>query len=333
MRPRTAASPSNVRPNAHESLEASMLRYSTRALPAIIVALTSLAAIAQSNSPAQPKHIRANGVDLSYVEQGTGAPVVFVHGAVGDLRFWEPQRTAFAKQHRFIAYTYRYHGTEAWPDDGKLYSGETHAADLAAFISALKAGPVHLVGLSYGGLLAAMVAMKDPSLIRTLTLAEPGMFSLLDASPDGKTALEEWQKGTAPMIAAIKSGDNQGAIRQLSALVTGVPDSFDKLPAALQQILRDNARTLPVLFQSTPVNVTCEMLQAIKLPTLVVRGDRTPRFFSAINDEVGRCIAGSQLVVIPKASHTMSYDNPDGFNRAIFTFVAKAPAVKRSQPR
>src|SRR3989442_6658529 len=60
-------------------------------------------------------------------EQGTGPPVIFVHGAWMDLRYWEPQRQAIAMQYRFIAYTQRYHGTAPWPDAGPQYSAVTHA--------------------------------------------------------------------------------------------------------------------------------------------------------------------------------------------------------------
>jgi pimeloyl-ACP methyl ester carboxylesterase len=289
----------------------------------VFVAMAGVGGVAQPDK-AEVLQTRANGVDISYVSQGRGAPVVFVHGAVGDLRFWEPQRVAFAKQHRYISYTYRYHGSGPWPDAGTLYSAETHAADLAAFITALKAGPVHLVGLSYGGLLAGMVAAKEPQLIRTLTLAEPAFFSLLAETPDGKAALDEWSKGAEPMVAAIKNGDNATAVRHLSALVTGdSPESFDTLPPLLRQILLDNARTMPLLFGGPPENVTCETLRGIKKPTLVVRGERTPRIFSTINAQVERCIAGSKPAVIAKASHPMSFENPDGFNRAVLAFVAQ----------
>jgi pimeloyl-ACP methyl ester carboxylesterase len=113
--------------------------------------------------------VRVNGVDLSYIDDGVGTPVVFVHGAWMDLRYWEPQREGVAAHHRFVAYTLRYHGTAPWPDDGKNYSAATHAADLAAFIHQLNAGPVHLVGLSMGGRLATMVALEHPDLLRSLT--------------------------------------------------------------------------------------------------------------------------------------------------------------------
>jgi pimeloyl-ACP methyl ester carboxylesterase len=139
---------------------------------------------------------------------------------------------------------------------------------------------VHLVGLSYGGTLAAMVTAKEPQLIRPLTLAEPGISSLLVESPDGLAALEEWTKGTEPMIAAIKAGDSVKAIRHLSALVTGdSPEDFDKLPAGLR-----------------------------------------------------RCVAGSKPVVIPKASHPMSYDNPAEFNRVVMAFVAQHAAGPARRP-
>src|SRR4030095_15100442 len=103
--------------------------------------------------------LRMSGIDLSYIEQGTGPPVVFVHGAWMDLRYWERQRQTIAMQYRFIAYTQRYHGTTPWPDAGQHYSAATHAADLAAFLGALQAGPVHLVAHSSGGVVATLVAI------------------------------------------------------------------------------------------------------------------------------------------------------------------------------
>lgn len=300
-----------------------------RSVAAAIIGLAGVAVIAQTSTPPPPQITSANGADLSYVSQGSGAPVVFVHGAVSDLRFWEPQRAAFARQYRFISYSQRYHGTGAWPDGGKQYSAETHTADLAAFINALKLRPVHLVGLSYGGAVAALVAIREPQLVRTLTLAEPGMFALLADSPEGKVALEEWSQGALTVLAAMKAGDHVGATKQLAALVTGDSvDNFDKLPPGLRAGLLDNARTLPLLFAAPEPTITCDMLRGIKVPTLVIRGERTPRFFTATNAAVSKCIAGSKAVTITKASHPMSFDNPTEFNRAVMGFIGQHPPQK-----
>lgn len=278
---------------------------------------------AQTAAPPQPRHLSANGVNLTYVDEGKGTPVVFVHGALSDLRFWEPQRQAFASKYRFIAYTYRYHGTEPWPDEGKSYSAATHAADLTAFLSGLKAGPVHLVGLSYGGILGAMVAAEHPGLFRSLTLAEPGLFSLL-TDPEAKPALDAFGKGMEEVAGLEKAGDRKGALKVMTALVTGDgSDSFDKMPEPVRRMFEENGRTLPLLFAAPLEAVSCETLRTVKTPTLVVEGARTPDFFRLIDKTVVSCIAGSRLVMIPDASHPMSAQNPAAFNEAVLEFVAK----------
>jgi pimeloyl-ACP methyl ester carboxylesterase len=144
--------------------------------------------------------IDVNGICLPYVEQGSGESVVFVHGALSDLRAWEPmreqlaQRPEIANGYRFIAYTQRYYGIHSWTDDGEQFSVATHADDLTKLIAALDAGPVHLAGLSYGGLVAATAAVKNPALVRSLVLYEPAFVSVLpEDSEDAR-----WRATTVP---------------------------------------------------------------------------------------------------------------------------------------
>jgi pimeloyl-ACP methyl ester carboxylesterase len=294
-------------------------------LAVIIVISGGLTMRARAAESPQTRQLRVNGVDLSYIEQGTGAPVVFVHGAFSDLRFWEPQRQAVATQYRFIAYNYRYHGTDPWPDDGKNYSAATHAADLAAFIRQLNAGPVHLVGLSYGGLLAALVASEHPDLVRSLTLAEPGIGGLLADIPEGKTALDDRGKALAAVGGAVKAGDAVQATKLFFDWVNNQgAGAFDQQPEAVRQMFLDNARTVPLLIAAPPPpSVSCATLGAVKAPTLVVGGAQTSRYFSLITEVVVRCIAGSRLVTIPKATHPVSYQNPAAFNEALLQFLAQ----------
>src|SRR5262245_23679383 len=83
------------------------------------------------------KEVSVNGTTIRYVELGRGAPVVFVHGAISDHRYWEPQREAVAKRYRFIAIDRRYFGAAPWPDTGVRISQDTDADALAAFTRAL----------------------------------------------------------------------------------------------------------------------------------------------------------------------------------------------------
>ena len=265
------------------------------------------------------------GVGLSYLEQGTGTPVVFVHGSFADLRFWEPQRQAIAQQYRFIAYTRRYHGTTPWADEGENYSAATHAADLAAFIHQLNSGPVHLVALSYGGLLATLVALEHPELLRSITLAEPIIGTLLANIPGGKSALDDQGKVLAAVSGAVKAGDAVQAITLFfEAANNRGAGALDKQPEAVRQMILDNAKTVPLLIAApaTPA-VSCATLGGVKVPTLVVGGEQTQRYYSLINEVVVRCLPGSRLVSIPQATHWMSIQNPAAFNEALLQFLAQ----------
>ena len=284
-----------------------------------------LAVQAWADASPQTRQVRANGVDLFYLEQGTGAPVVFVHGAFSDFRYWEPQRQAVAKQYRFIAYTYRYHGTAPWPDEGQHYSTATHAADLAAFLRQLNAGSVHLVGLSLGGHLATLVAVEHPYLVRSLTVLEPGFRTLLTDLPEAKPVLDERNKAFEPIRAAAKAGDAVRATKLIFDWVNNQGASaLDTQPEAVRQIILDNARTVPLLFSAPPPPpISCATLKGVKAPTLVVRGERTRRFYSLITEVIVQCIAGSHLVTIPNATHLMSHQNPEAFNEALLQFLAQ----------
>jgi pimeloyl-ACP methyl ester carboxylesterase len=272
----------------------------------------------------QPKRAQVNGVNLTYVEHGRGTPVIFVHGAISDWRSWELQRPAFAEKHRYIAYTQRYFGTEAWLDDGKDFSVVTHAADLVAFIKAQNAGPVHLVGWSYGGAVIALVAIEHPALVRSVAVHEPVIQSLIAGSAEGKHALADFGKAAGPVVAAAKSGDTAAAAKLFLEVVFELPQGgFDTDPVVFRNVLLDNARTMPLLLVAPPPPINCARLNTIKTPTLVARGAQSMPFFALMSDEMARCVPSSQLVVIPDSNHDSPQRNPAAFNEAVLDFLAK----------
>jgi pimeloyl-ACP methyl ester carboxylesterase len=271
----------------------------------------------------QTRQVLVNGVDLSYLDQGTGAPVVFVHGGFSDLRFWEPQRQAVAQQYRFIALTQRYFGTTPWADDGKYFAATTHATDLAAFLRKLNAGPVHLVGISYGGVVATLVVLEHPDLVRSLTVLEPGLVSLLVDVPEAKPEIDERRKAFESIATGAKAGETVQAAKLFFEWVNNEgAGAFDKQPEAVRQMILDNARTVPLALSAPPrPAIDCARLGGLKAPTLVAGGERTRRYYSLINEIVVRCIPGSRLVTIPKATHPMSIQNPAAVNEALLQFL------------
>ena len=294
----------------------------------LVFAFLLLSLVIPSSTTAAPltKEIEVNGVRLSYVEQGSGEPVVFVHGAFSDLRVWEPIREEIAKRYRFIAYTQRYHGVGAWNDDGKQYSVATHVDDLAKFITSLNAGPVHLVGRSGGGAVAMVAALKNPALVRTLTMHEPAALFVLPAeSAERKAAREDSAKRSSAAREASKAGD---PVRAARLFMEGVyqlePGGFDRLPEPTQTMFLDNARTAPLMFGAPlPPAVTCDALKTINRPTLVTQGDKTLIFFKLISAEISKCVPGVQQVSFPNLVHNAPSADPAAFAAALLEFLAK----------
>ena len=272
------------------------------------------------------KEIEINGFRVQYVEQGSGDPMVFVHGVPSDLRGWDPVREEIVKRYRFIAYNQRYCGTGPWPDDGKNFSVATHADDLAKFITSLNAGPVHLVGFSYGGQVAASAAVNNPALVRSLILYEPSVMSVLPKeSAEGKTAREHWAKMLAPYLAAIRAGDHIQATKLLEEAVFQLsPGEFDRWPQDWQTQALDNARTLPLAVAAPPPpSITCEMLKNFARPTLVMRGEKTQTSYALMTEAIGKCVPGSRQVVLQNVNHDGPLRDPAAFAAAVVEFLAK----------
>jgi pimeloyl-ACP methyl ester carboxylesterase len=310
---------------ASKNREEAMVR-----LSALASLLLSLVILSSATCVPLAKEVEVNGVRLQYLEQGSGEPVVFVHGAISDLRTWPPAVSeTVAKKYRFIAYTQRYHGTGPWNDDGRKYSVATHADDLAKFISALNVGPAHVVGWSYGGWVAIIAAQNTPSLVRSLILYEGGPPSVLAPdSPEAKTAAEDRAKFTALAMAALKAGDAMQAAGLFFEAVYQIPSGgFERQPEAIRTTVLDNARTLPALFASPPSGITCESLKNLTQPTLVLQGEKTQTYYVLINEAISRCVPNAQRVILPNVNHVGPARDPAGFSAVVLDFLSKHPGL------
>jgi pimeloyl-ACP methyl ester carboxylesterase len=282
--------------------------------------------------------IAVNDYAFEYVEQGTGVPVVLVHGSVNDYRIWKHQIDPFARHFRTIAYSRRYHFPNAWKGDGSDYSLDLHVRDLAAFIAALNLGKVHLVGSSYGAYTALMLAIRNPELVGSLVLGEPPILPLLVLNPenplhilslfirDFATAKRFMNFGFRSMKPAQKAlRDNrleEGA--QLFARGALGDESYNQMSQEFNAMLIDNARTLQAellgpLFPPFPISEARKLTN----PTLFVYGEHSPKFLHAISDILVKNIPGSEKVVIPNASHLIHVENPVDYNNCVLNFLLK----------
>jgi pimeloyl-ACP methyl ester carboxylesterase len=265
-------------------------------------------------------NLSIDGHDMAYIEQGAGEPLVLVHGSLNDYRYWAPQMDALAAAgFRTIAVSLRHYWPERWDGTGGGFTTDRHVADMAAFIAALGAGPVHLVGHSRGGYIAFRVAERHPRRVRRLVLAEPA--GVLDASllPPGAVPAV-YTAFIADAVERVRQGDVEEGLRRFYEYAIG-PGAWDRLPGERQQICRDNALTLLGQMSEGRKPYARAAAEAIGAPTLLVGGELTRPAFATVLDGLAPAIPSAQRVTIPGASHVMNWDNPAAFNAAVLEFL------------
>lgn len=280
-----------------------------------------------SSAIPETRYLRIDDHAFACVTQGRGAPVVFVHGSNSDHRLWEPQRNAFARRYRYVAYDQRYFGAAQWPDDGTGFSPQTQIDDLAALLAALDACPAHLVGWSMSGDAVLGVALRHPALVRSVFLHEPSLrgFDLDVMSRDRVQA--DFRAAIAPAMAVLRNGgDLAAAVRRFMDGVNGDSGAVDALPGWLQRMAEDNARTLPLLLAApSPPRWTCRDFFNLDVPIAITCGKQTRDCYRIVAEAAHRCLRRSQLRMIPQARHLWPVQAPSAFNAAVLDFLRTLP--------
>jgi pimeloyl-ACP methyl ester carboxylesterase len=228
-----------------------------------------------SSSHAREGEINANGMSFHYLDEGTGPPLVLVHGSIADYREWSKQIGPLSQRYRVIAYSRRYH----WPNSpaGKDADAtlDRQAEDLEAIIRALGIAPAHVVGHSYGGATALVVALRRPELVRTLVIAEPAVGGVLGAEGREGALAEEGKTVRAEMKEAFASGNAERIVRTYASRVA--PGEFESASPETREMLLANISAFELDFQSPRPPFTCGDARQLGAPSLVATGSRSAR--------------------------------------------------------
>jgi non-heme chloroperoxidase len=292
-----------------------------RAAFAILITSGSINAVAA----AELKRVTANGTVLAYVELGRGEPVIFVHGGLQDYRMWLPHLPKLADRYRVIAYSRRNNYPNETSADGMPDgAADVHGEDLAAFVRALGLSRVRIVAHSSGAHAALFFAASHPDMVVSLALNEPPAAGILAGTQNGVETLKDFAIRLGPAREALKAGDTKNGI-PLFVDAVGGPGTYERRSAVEKNMNADNAASYlaDATTKRPRAAFSCDMAKTIAVPVLLSNGERSQHFFFRIIDQLVACLPNSERIVVAQSSHSVPSENPDAYDQAVLSFLAK----------
>ena len=255
------------------------------------------------------KTAKVNGTEMHYEMHGKQGSswLILSHSLACTTRMWDPQVAALKDRYCILNYDMRGHGKSAAP--AGPYTLDMLADDVLGLMKELGIKRATYIGLSIGGMIGQMLALKQPAMFDKMVLADTGHSQ----PPE---AIKQWEE-------RIRIAQTQG----MKALV---PSTMERwfTPAFRES---PPARKIAELIANTPVagyvgcgqaimklNTTAR-LKDIRLPVLAIAGEADP---SAPGTKyLGENIPGAKLVMLKQAAHIANVEQPEKFNQALRDFL------------
>ena len=259
--------------------------------------------------------ITANGISINYTLEGpASAPVVTLsHSLATNLSMWDPQIPALTSRYRVLRYDTRGHGSTDAPEGP--YSLEMLAEDVRALLQALGIARTHFIGLSMGGMIGQMLGLQYPQILLSLVLCDTSSRMPAEARPT-------WDE-------RIRVARAQGMEPHVEPTIGRwfTPPFRERHPGVVAPVLAMIRATKPQGYigcgQAIAALDLTDRLHAISVPTLIVVGEDDLGTPVAASRTIHEKIRGSELVILKSASHLSNIEQPEAFNRAVSTFLAK----------
>jgi pimeloyl-ACP methyl ester carboxylesterase len=249
------------------------------------------------------------GGRLYWQTTGRGTPMILLHGFSFDHRSWDPQRQAFAAQHRVVRYDLRGFGASTVPQ-----GPYRHMDDLRALTHAFNLEKPVLVGLSLGANVALAYSIAHPKDVGGLVLASPGLPG------------HRWLNPRPPEAAAAFAAEHGVAAGRRFWLDHAIFRSLRAHPDAYRTVAGMVGDYSGWHWQNTDPQQPGPDIRAglgtLGVATLVISGDLDVEGYREIAGEISRSVPRASLQRFANGGHVMNLEQPAEFTMQVLRFVA-----------
>lgn len=260
--------------------------------------------------------IQHGEIDLFYQVYGQGEPLVLIHGLGSSIRDWELQTPAFSENYQVIPIDLRGHGRSDKP--AGPYSMAMFADDIARLIRRLGLGPVSVLGISLGGMVAFQLALDFPDLVRNLIVVN----STPDMVPTTwRERASIWQRF---LIVRLFGLEKMG--RVLAERFLPRDDQAELRKIFIQRWSENHQKAYLAAMKAVVGWSVRERLGEIRCPTLVIGSDGD---YFPVSDKQAytALIPGARLVIVEDSRHALPAEKPAEFNQIVLDYLVHQRGV------
>jgi pimeloyl-ACP methyl ester carboxylesterase len=256
-------------------------------------------------------HVEVAGLSVAYQRAGDGPALLLLHGFTHDSRAWRPQLDGLSDQFTVIAWDAPGAGQSADPPDA--FGIGDWADRLAVFLDTVGVQQAHIVGLSWGGLLAQEFYRRHSARVLSQVLA--------DTYAGWKGSLSEpvAEERLAACLRDASLSPTEFVPRYLPGMFSDSPR-----PEVQDELGRIMSEFHPLGFRLMATALaradTRDLLPTIRVPTLLIWGDADARSPLTVAHQMHDAIPGAWLAVIPGAGHVSNLEEPIEFNAVLRDF-------------
>jgi len=267
-------------------------------------------------------YARVDGAEIFFETAGSGFPLVFVHGGLGDSRMWDDQFEFFASYFRVIRYDARGFGRSGIPTDPfNPYQ------DLKALLDFIGLEKACIIGQSMGGGISIDFALEYPNMVEGLVLVGPSVH--------GFSYSEDFlQKGLELFTTVQERGTEEGVrlLFQDSCWSYTLPSPEN---VSLRTRMKEMATHFFEVFRWDPGWMlparprAIDRLSEICVPTLIITAEKEHPENRRAVEKLQEGINGAEKVMMPGVGHMMNMEDPEEFNKIVFNFLSKVDANRK----
>ncbi|HZU72405.1 MAG TPA: alpha/beta hydrolase [Acidimicrobiales bacterium] len=264
--------------------------------------------------------VEVNGIDIHYVAEGEGPPLVFLHGFGSCAEAWYQQFAVFGARFRCIAYDSVNHGHSANSPAGQ--PEPDRADELEGFLAALGIESPIVAGNSMGALTLLRWATRHPDRARALV---PSGMGVMSAQAEGAMPAATRRALTEAVGDDVLFLPGEGGFTESFPLSR--PLQYQRYIRLRSTATRLEASRRPrrVSFANPGRDELAGLVASISSPMQVIVGEKD--WLAEAARQLHALVPGSHLEVIPGAPHNVYYETAEQYNSVLARFLADVPAL------